>query len=78
MVIVGGALVAITRLVSLAIPTELALLMAYVLTAAFAINSIASILAFALLHRGPTNPTPHTPPATVAHSQKPPLTRLTI
>ncbi|HXV71491.1 MAG TPA: hypothetical protein VEB69_08830 [Acidimicrobiia bacterium] len=47
--IVGGALVAITRLVSLAIPTELDALKEYVLTVTHAINSIGSILAFALL-----------------------------
>lgn len=48
-VIVGGAMVVITRLVSLAIPTELEALKAYVLTATFAVNGAASILAFALL-----------------------------
>lgn len=48
-VIVGGALVVITRLVSLTIPAELETLRANVLTATFAVNSIASIVAFALL-----------------------------
>jgi hypothetical protein len=48
-VIVGGAMVVITRMVSLAIPTELEALKAYVLTATFAVNSVASIVAFALL-----------------------------
>jgi hypothetical protein len=48
-VIVGGAMVVITRMVSLAIPTELEALKAYVLTATFAINSVSSIVAFALL-----------------------------
>ncbi|HSJ85388.1 MAG TPA: hypothetical protein VLA91_16420 [Acidimicrobiia bacterium] len=47
--IVGGALVVVTRLVSLTVPTEVGLLKAYVLTATHAINSVASIVAFALL-----------------------------
>lgn len=47
--IVSGALVIVTRLVSLTIPTDVGLLKAYVLTATHAINSVASIVAFALL-----------------------------
>lgn len=47
--IVGGALVVVTRLASLTIPTELEALKAYVLTATHAINSVASIVGFALL-----------------------------
>ena len=47
--IVAGALVIVTRLVQLTIPAELGPLKAYVLTATYAINSVASIVAFALL-----------------------------
>ena len=50
MAIIAGALVAVTRLViMLTTPTELEPLKAYVLTATHAINSVASIVAFALL-----------------------------
>ena len=48
--IVAGALVIITRLVvALTVPTESGLLEAYVLTATHAINSVVSIVAYALL-----------------------------
>jgi len=48
--IVAGALVIVTRLVvALTVPTDSGLLEAYVLTATHAINSVASIVAFALL-----------------------------
>ena len=48
--IVAGALVTVTRLVLiLTVPAEIGPLKAYVLTATHAINSVASIVAFALL-----------------------------
>jgi hypothetical protein len=48
--IVAGALVIVTRLVvALTVPTEPGLLEAYVLTATHAINSVGSIVAYALL-----------------------------
>ncbi len=48
--IVAGVLVIVTRLVAiLTVPAELELLKAHVLTATYAINSVASIVAFALL-----------------------------
>ena len=48
--IVAGALVIVTRLVvALTVPTEVGLLEEYVLTATHAINSVASIVAYALL-----------------------------
>jgi hypothetical protein len=48
--IVAGALVIVTRLVvALTVPTDSGLLEAYVLSATHAINSVASIVAFALL-----------------------------
>jgi hypothetical protein len=48
--VVAGVLVVVTRLVvALTVPAESGLLAAYVLTATHAINSVASVLAYALL-----------------------------
>jgi hypothetical protein len=55
--IVAGALMIITRLVILfTTPAEIGQLKAYVLTATHAVNSVVSILAFALLRDRPGGP----------------------